>query len=62
MFLSLCLCFMNPVMILIVGVGDDLCLEWDYVGCQDVVEEDKGASALGWECLYFCCTEHQSRM
>lgn len=33
---------MNPVMILIVGVGDDLCLEWDYVGCQDVVEEDRG--------------------
>lgn len=42
MFLSLCLCSMNPVMILVVGVGDDLCLEWDYVGCEDVVEEDRG--------------------
>lgn len=33
---------MNPVTILIVEVGDDLCFEWDYVVCQDVVEEDRG--------------------
>jgi len=26
----------------IVEVGDDLCCEWDYVVCQDVVEEDRG--------------------
>lgn len=42
MFLSLCLCFMNPVTIPIVEVGDDLCFEWDYFVCQDVAEEDRG--------------------